>query len=311
MPTRFTLRQLEYFVAVGEVGSISAASEVLNVSSPSISAAISQLEMEFGLDLFVRKHAQGLSLTPAGMRLLDQARTILRETDLLSSLAGEISGNVQGPMNIGCLVTFAQIVLPKLRREFELKYPDVRISQRELNQTEIFSHLRRADLDVALTYDLDIPVDLEFQHLLELPPFVLVSEDHPLANLSAVSVDELKEHAMILLDLPMSSDYFMSFFTPSGIKPKIAERTKDMAVMRSMVANGFGYSIANIKPLYNTSPDGGKLVFIPLTGNVRSMNMGLVTAKGANTTSTMQAFVEHCKDMIDNNKIPAIQDISQ
>ena len=66
MPLRFTLRQLEYFVAVGEEGSIAAASETLNVSSPSISAAIAQLEAEFGLPLFVRKHARGLSLTPRG-----------------------------------------------------------------------------------------------------------------------------------------------------------------------------------------------------------------------------------------------------
>ena len=64
---RFTLRQLEYFVAVGECGSIALASEKVNVSSPSISAAINQLEKEFGLPLFVRQHAQGLSLTLAGI----------------------------------------------------------------------------------------------------------------------------------------------------------------------------------------------------------------------------------------------------
>ncbi len=58
MALRFTLRQLEYLVAVGETGSIAAASERVKVSSPSISAAISQLEQEFGLQLFVRRHAQ-------------------------------------------------------------------------------------------------------------------------------------------------------------------------------------------------------------------------------------------------------------
>lgn len=63
---RFTFRQLEYFVATGESGSIRLASERIHVSQPSISTAISQLEREFGLTLFVRQHAQGLSLTPAG-----------------------------------------------------------------------------------------------------------------------------------------------------------------------------------------------------------------------------------------------------
>lgn len=77
MPLRFTLRQLEYFVAVGECGSIALAAEKVNVSSPSISAAIAQLEAEFGLQLFVRRHAQGLSLTQGGMRFMDDARALL------------------------------------------------------------------------------------------------------------------------------------------------------------------------------------------------------------------------------------------
>ena len=66
MQTRFTFRQLEYLVAVGEAGSVAAATEKVNVSSPSISAAISQLEAELGVQLFIRQHAHGLSLTPGG-----------------------------------------------------------------------------------------------------------------------------------------------------------------------------------------------------------------------------------------------------
>ena len=72
MPLRYTLRQLEYFVAVGETGSIAAASHRSNVSSPSISAGISQLEKELGLKLFVRNHAQGLTPTPAGLKMLGE-----------------------------------------------------------------------------------------------------------------------------------------------------------------------------------------------------------------------------------------------
>ena len=63
---RFSLRQLEYFIAAGEAGSIPQASERINISQPSISTAISQLEQELDTQLFVRHHAQGLSLTPAG-----------------------------------------------------------------------------------------------------------------------------------------------------------------------------------------------------------------------------------------------------
>ena len=70
--SRLTLRQLEYLVAVGETGSISRAADRLNVSPPSISSAINQLEDELGISLFVRQHAQGLSLTQGGQRVSHQ-----------------------------------------------------------------------------------------------------------------------------------------------------------------------------------------------------------------------------------------------
>jgi len=60
MALRISLRQLEYFIAAGEARSITLASERINISPPSISMAVSHLEKEFGLELFVRHHAQGL-----------------------------------------------------------------------------------------------------------------------------------------------------------------------------------------------------------------------------------------------------------
>ena len=77
MQTRFTLRQLEYLVAVGRFGSISLAADFLSVSPPSISNAISQLEAEFGLPLFVRKHAHGMAPTQSGRELMRQAALVL------------------------------------------------------------------------------------------------------------------------------------------------------------------------------------------------------------------------------------------
>ncbi|WP_114287599.1 LysR family transcriptional regulator [Candidatus Halocynthiibacter alkanivorans] len=295
---RYTLRQLEYFVAVGEAGSIALASEKVNVSSPSISAAINQLEKEFGLPLFVRQHAQGLSLTLAGRRMMEQAKFVLQEADRLMDLAGDISGTVRGPLSIGCMVTFAQVVLPSVRRSFETEFPEVRVRQYELNQSEIFSALRRAEIDVALTYDLELPADLQFVSLLELPPYAIVNETHPLAHLPSVSVEELKSHPMVLLDLPFSADYFLSFFTQIDAKPIIAERSRDMAVMRSLVANGFGYSIANVRPLNDFSPDGKPLKFIPLVGAVRPMRMGLLMSTDAESASVVRAFVLHCSDRL-------------
>jgi DNA-binding transcriptional LysR family regulator len=306
MPLRFTLRQLEYFVAVGESRSIAIASEKLHVSSPSISTAISQLEAEFGLQLFVRNHGKGLSLTQAGRQLMARAAQILSEAEALNRLVGEISGTVQGKLAIGCLLTFAQILTPQLRRSFQDRYPRVEVAQTEQHQQEIFDALRSGEIDVALTYDLAIPEDLEFTPLVQLPPYVMLPEGHPLADLPTVTADQLTDHPMILLDLPISSDYFLSFFRSAGIKPVIAERTRDMAVMRSLVANGFGYSIANIRPLNDLAPDGRRLRFVPLVGPVRPMLLGLVMAKGAANVLTVAAFVDHCRAEVTEHTLPGM-----
>lgn len=298
MPLRFTLRQLEYFLAVAENGSIAAASDKVNVSSPSISAAIVQLEEEFGLQLFVRKHAHGLSSTQGGIIFAGQARKVLAEATRLSGLANDITGKVRGPLNVGCLLTFAQIILPQLRRRFVDLHSDVSFHQFQRTQTELFEDLRCAALDVALTYDLNLPLDLDFIPLVSLPPYALMATNHPLAHLETVTAKQLVEHPMILLDLPVSADYFLSFFERIGQKPKIVERARDMAVMQSLVANGFGYSLANIKPRSNHAPDGKKLRFVPLAGAVRPMMMGLLLSNEAQASLTVRTFVEHCRKYI-------------
>ncbi|WP_027245981.1 LysR family transcriptional regulator [Leisingera daeponensis] len=306
MPFRYTLRQLEYFVAVGEAGSIALASEKVNVSSPSISAAIAQLEQEFGLPLFVRRHAQGLALTQAGRVMLAQARCVLREAARMGEIADGICGQVRGPLAVGCLLTFAQVVLPAVRRSFEDRYGEVTVRQIELDQAAIFSGIRRAELDIALTYDLDIPADLRFIPLAELPPYVLAGEDHPLADLPEITVEALCAHPMVLLDLPFSADYFLSFFQQAGITPNVAERTRDMAVMRSLVANGYGYSIANIRPVNDRSPDGKPLRFIPLKGDLRPMRIGLLMAPDAEQSSTIRAFAGHCAELVTDGALPGL-----
>lgn len=306
MALRFTLRQLEYLVAVGESGSIIVAADTLHVSSPSISAAISQLEDQLGLQLFVRHHAKGLSPTQAGRQIIDQARRILIEGEALNRLAGAISGNVQGNLTVGCLLTFAQVVVPRLRRGFETRHPMVSVRQNELNQQEIIDSIRGGSLDIAITYDLDIPDDLTFIPLATLPPYVLLPEHHPLSGHTAISVAELQDYPMILLDLPLSSDYFQSFFRAANLKPNIAERTRDLAVVRSLVANGYGYSIANVRPLNDMSPDGKRLHFVPLAGDVRPMVMGLVMAKGVESLLTIRAFIAFCQETITTDSVPGI-----
>lgn len=298
MQVRFTLRQLEYFVAVGQRGSVTLAAEHLAVSAPSISSAIAQLEAEFGLPLFVRKHAHGMTLTPAGRELSDEAVAVLDAARRMNTVASRRRGTVEGGLKVGCLSTFAQVVVPQLRKSFTARYPEVAFRQFERHQLGLIEGLRDASLDVALTYDLAIPADLEFVALAVLPPFALLPGEHPLAARETIGLADLAPHPMVLLDLPLSADYFLSLFETAGLRPNIFERTQDMAVVRSLVGNDLGYSIANLRPMSDRSPDGKPLRFVPLQGPVRPVRMGILSAAGGRASLTVQAFLDHCRQSL-------------
>src|SRR6201996_5459375 len=88
---KLTFRQLTYFIATAETGSITLASRRANISQAAISTAISSIERELNVQLFLRHHAQGLSLTPAGRALLREAKQLMKQADGLYSAADDIS----------------------------------------------------------------------------------------------------------------------------------------------------------------------------------------------------------------------------
>ncbi len=306
MPLRFTLRQLEYFIAVGEAGSIALASEKVNVTAPSMSSAIAQLEAGFGVQLFIRRHAQGSVLTPAGERFMGQARAVLAEADKLNDMANIYAGSVRGSLRVGCLRTFVQSMVPQLRRSFVDKHENVDFTQVELDQAQIFEALGASRIDVALTYDLALPSDIDFQPLHELPPYVMVDPDHPLAGLQELKAGDLLAHDMVLLDLPHSSDYFLSLFRSLGKRPRIAERTGEIAIQRSLVANGFGFGISNMRTVSECSMDGLPLKFLPLVTDVPPLQLGIATSRAAHVSRTIRAFIEHCHETADGGGLPGL-----
>lgn len=306
MPLRFTLRQLEYLTAVADAGSVALAAERMHVSSPSISAAIGQLEQEFGLQLFIRRHAQGLSLTEGGRQFVDAARAVLAAAGQLNDAAADLTGQVRGPLAVGCLQTFAQVILPRLRRSFATAQPQVEFRQSEHDHAGLIEALRHASLDAALSYDMQIPPDLEFLPLLPLAPYALLHEGHPLEARTSVTATELAPFPMVLLDMPYSAEYFLSFFAREGVRAQIAERTRDMGVMRAMVANGFGYSLANIRLGSDRAPDGRRLIYVPLETHAAPMRMGLIVPRGGPQRRAVRAFVDHCVATVTDDVLPGL-----
>ena len=302
-PVRFTLRQLEYFIAAGETGSITLGSERVHISQPSISAAISHLEKEFGVQLFIRHHAQGLSLTPTGRSMLFEAKKVIAQVEGLYTCASEAHGQIRGTLSFGCMVTLAPMVAPELAHAFTQSFPATRVRHVEGNQEELLSGLRRSQIDIALTYDLQLPTDIDFRPLAQLPPHVLLSDGHPLARHSALTLKELEAEPLILLDLPLSREYFLSLFIKEGLSPNIVTRSAHQEVIRTMVANGYGYTLFNVRPRSDVALDGRKVVRVRLAGTHRPMIVGSATLKALEQTQLVRAFATHCESFVSDSYI--------
>ena len=301
-----TLRQLGYFIAAGETGSVTLAARRQNISQPAISTAIAHIERELGVQLFLRRHAQGLSLTPAGRTLLREARRLLKQADGLYSVVGEAGQQLRGELAVGWFTTLAPVLMPELLQSFVADHPGVRLATREGHQEELVTALRRGEIDLAVTYDLEIEADIAFRSLATLPPYVLLAATHPLAQRRQISLAELAPLPMVLLDLPQSRDYFLGLFRHERLEPSIAWTSRQSDVVRTLVANGLGYSLANVRPRAELALDGRALTRVALAGDPPPMRIGLATLRELAPTRPGLAFAAHLAARIGDGRVPGM-----
>ncbi|AEF55558.1 LysR family transcriptional regulator [Marinomonas posidonica] len=296
MANKFTLKQLTYFVLAGEHSSVTKAAELLFVSQPSISSAIHHLEDVTGLQLFIRHHAQGLSLTTQGWQFFHKAKALLKGADDLSQFAQTLGTEVSGSLSIVGFPTFTSLMMPSMLKEFVDQYPAVNVQCDEMHQRDLIQGLINSKYELAITYDMQLPANIEFTPLISLPPYVVVALNHPLAKKKQVSIHELAKHPMVMLDWPMSREYFSSLFIGQGIEPMISHNAHSLGMVRGMVANGFGYSIFNTPVHSNVALDGTKFASIPLKEELMPLTMGVAKLEQSQLTPAAEAFVEVLKN---------------
>lgn len=305
---KFTLRQLTYFVAAAETGSITLASKRSNISQPAISTAIAHIERELDAQLFLRRHAQGLSLTPAGRAVLRDTKRLLKQTEALYSAVDEAGRLPRGELAVGWFSTLAPIVMPELASAFLKAFPEARLRSIESDQEGLLAGLRRAQIDVAVTYDLQVSEDIAFVPLAILPPCALFGASHPLARERVVRLSQLAPLPMVLLDMPMSREYFRSLFARERLEPTVAWSSPQFDVVRSLVANGLGYTLANVRPRADIALDGRRIYRVPLSGDLPPVRIGIATLKELEKTRLVDVFERHCAELIGETSIPGMAD---
>jgi DNA-binding transcriptional LysR family regulator len=299
------MRQLEYFVATCDAGSVTEAALSIPVSQSSVSAGISQLEAALGVQLFIRHHAQGVHPTTAGREFLVRARELLRAASELERFAAELTHDLSGLLELGCLVTIAPVIVPALCRSFLDANPAVRLALVETGQAELLEGLRDGSLTVALTYDLELSRDVEFEPLATLPPHAVFAGDHPWAERESVTMAELAAEPLVLLDLPHSREYFRSLFVDAGVTPRIAHRSRQPDAIRTLVANRYGYAIFNARAAVDRALDGKPLATVPIAGEPRPMHLGIARLATLRPTRVISGFIEHCRRELSDTVSPS------
>lgn len=290
------LRPLRYFIAAAECGSLTEAANKMNVSQPSISAAILEMEESLDLQLFVRFPSKGIRLTTQGIEVLKEARILIRHAETFRASTGAVSSQLRGDLSVACFLNIGSNYLSEIVKTFGEKYPDIDLHTYDLDQSDIFQALADGKVEMALTFDLNIPKSMNSRHVIERKPYALIPPNDPLASKSAVSLKDLAKRPLVLMDLPHTSEYFISLFSNLGLSPKIRYRTKLFETVRTFVSSGLGVSILNLKPKSSVTYNGENVVVRPITDNVEPLNIVLIHYSRLQPRRIADVFSDHVID---------------
>lgn len=289
---RYTLRQLEAFVAVAEQGSIAAAAASLHVSQSAVSGAVNNLERVFDAQLTIRRKAHGVTLTAAGQYVLTRAKSLLVEATDLELHAGNSGADLRGSLTVGCYLTLAPTVLARLIDHYGRRHPLVELDFFDGPQTEVQRRLATGRLDVAIAYDLSLPAGLNRQKLYDTEPSIVLSAEHPLAGREDLALADVAAEPMILLDVDPSRENTMTMFDGAGLRPNIRFRTTDYEVTRSLVGRGMGYAILVQQPAGGQSYEGRPVVVRRIRPAVRSVPVSIVWPAAVRPSQSVSAMLD-------------------
>ena len=236
-------KQLEYFAAAAEEGSISGASRALHVAQPPISRQLSLLEDELGVTLFLRTN-KGVALTEAGRCLYQHSRQMFQSLRTMADSVRDVEAGARGQLKLGVIYSDVQTAT-QLLKQYHAQYPQVELYVRMGAPGDLLDDLGRGELHVLfLRSQSGRSFGLRERVLGEDPlELVMCPETDPAPGQDAVPIQALRNVPMCLLrsdDLWNYSRDLLEECRRAGFAPSVACHCYDTPMEMQMVQAGFG-----------------------------------------------------------------------
>ncbi|MDO8540223.1 MAG: LysR family transcriptional regulator [Opitutaceae bacterium] len=267
------LQQLRYFLAVADTGNFTRASERSNVSQPSLSQQILNLEREVGHKLFHRLGRKAV-LTEAGATFLERARRIVFEVE---NAAKELSDHpsLERRITVGAVQTvMPYLLLPLIARCREL-LPNLTIGAREDFRSDLVRAVTEGEVDLAV---VPLPVKdhrVAIEPLLTEPLLLAVGKDHPFATRDEININDLADETFVSLgDSSTLAEQIQDFFGVHHFAPKIGYRCAQVATLKLFVSNGLGITI--LPQLARLPDDRDTLIYLRIAESAPTRELAVI-----------------------------------
>lgn len=288
----FTLKQIRYFVAAAQQGSVSGASQSLSISQSAVTESIKDLEAILGVALFDR-HPRGLNITPEGQQFLRSATSILAEVSNATRMLTEGAKRIGGQLNLGVTSLTAGYVLSDILSKYRRLNPRVEVTAIE-DSGEYLEHLIiGGELDVAVMVTTNLRNSHALQsEIFEVSPFRLwLPLDHRLTKQQSIALSDVTGEQLIVLDVDEMEQEAVKLLSAFGKRPKIAFRTRSVEAVRSLVAAGAGVAVLPDLVYRPWSLEGDRIVSRDVSGALPVVQVGLVWRKGSEISEATREFI--------------------
>lgn len=243
------LERLRVLHAVAAYGSVSAAADVLHVTTSAVSQQMGKLERETGQKMLTR-NGRGVRLTDAAELLVKHAGRILSLVEEAQSDLEAHRGRVVGSLAVGAFPTAARGLGPQAVGALRRDHPRLRASLYEMEPDEALPRVARGDVDLAVVLDwynapLAMPEGLEKAPLCDDIADVALPVGHPLADEEAVDLTQFANEPWI--SWPHGGfcrDWLLLTLRAEGVEPDIAHTAAEHHTQLALVAAGLGVAVA-------------------------------------------------------------------